>query len=389
MHTRIEINANSLMGFSLHNKTREKEVINLSGNTGISKGLLAGALIATLVLSVVASYGLTTVIGPKGERGLHGEQGPPGATGPAGPTGATGPTGPAGATGAPGANGATWLSGSSVPASSLGNNGDYYLDVANHDIYNKASGAWTKLFNIAAGANGALWFSGSGVPASGLGNDGDYYLNTANSDVYNKVSGSWTKVANIQGAIGATGPAGPAGPAGPTGATGATGPAGPAGPAGATGATGPAGPAGPQGEQGPAGPQGPPGITIVHWDSSNSKTSFLLSTDPVNVAVIGFIPPANGVVHLVVTAVAQTNGDSTDVRLGLASGGVELYHTTAGKPLGTGTETTWWPITAQAMVPVTAGTSYLFYAIAYQGPNPMYSAVLWYPYLTGVFYQTA
>jgi hypothetical protein len=61
------------------------------------------------------------------------------------------------------------------------------------------------------GANGATWFSGSGAPASGLGNNGDYYLNTANGDVYNKASGTWTIATNIKGATGATGPPGPAG----------------------------------------------------------------------------------------------------------------------------------------------------------------------------------
>jgi hypothetical protein len=50
-----------------------------------------------------------------------------------------------------------------------------------------------------------------------LGSNGDFYLDLANSDVYNKVSGSWTKVANIQGATGATGATGPAGPQGPPG----------------------------------------------------------------------------------------------------------------------------------------------------------------------------
>jgi hypothetical protein len=44
-----------------------------------------------------------------------------------------------------------------------------------------------------------------------LGNNGDFYLNLANSDVYNKVSGSWALVANIRGATGATGPQGPPG----------------------------------------------------------------------------------------------------------------------------------------------------------------------------------
>jgi hypothetical protein len=54
------------------------------------------------------------------------------------------------------------------------------------------------------------WRSGSGVPSNGLGNDGDFYLNTANGDVYSKSSGSWTLQGNIKGATGATGASGSA-----------------------------------------------------------------------------------------------------------------------------------------------------------------------------------
>jgi hypothetical protein len=50
-----------------------------------------------------------------------------------------------------------------------------------------------------AGADGATWTSGRGLPSSSLGNDGDYYLDLTNSDVYNKESGQWNKIANIQG----------------------------------------------------------------------------------------------------------------------------------------------------------------------------------------------
>jgi hypothetical protein len=60
-----------------------------------------------------------------------------------------------------------------------------------------------KMAAVAAGAAGANglndtpWLSGSGVPASSLGADGDYYLNTANNDVYTKTSGTWATVTNI------------------------------------------------------------------------------------------------------------------------------------------------------------------------------------------------
>lgn len=42
------------------------------------------------------------------------------------------------------------------------------------------------------GAPGSVWYNGSGVPSNTLGVDGDYYLDNATGNVYNKVAGSWT-----------------------------------------------------------------------------------------------------------------------------------------------------------------------------------------------------
>ena len=83
----------------------------------------------------------------KGEKGDKGETG---AQGPAGEQGETGPTGPQGE------DGATWLSGSAAPVSQ-GKDGDFYLDTATYDVYQKTSGAWSKTGNIkgATGADGA------------------------------------------------------------------------------------------------------------------------------------------------------------------------------------------------------------------------------------------
>jgi len=118
------------------------------------------------------------------------------------------------------------------------------------------------------------WSYGAGAPLAASGNIGDYYLDTATGNVYNKLNNTtWVLITNItgpQGPTGATGLTGPQGPAGPTGATGLTGAAGVAGPQGPAGATGLTGPQGPQGPAGPAGatgatgaigPQGPAGVT--------------------------------------------------------------------------------------------------------------------------------
>jgi Collagen triple helix repeat (20 copies) len=122
------------------------------------------------------------------------------------------------------------------------------------------------------GGSGSTWYEGAGAPSSATGVDGDFYLNTANGDVYQKAAGSWgAAVGNIagpqgpQGPTGPTGPTGPQGNDGPQGPQGATGPQGNDGPQGPQGATGPQGndgpqgPAGPQGNDGPQGPQGPQG----------------------------------------------------------------------------------------------------------------------------------
>ena len=110
--------------------------------------------------------------------------------------------------------------------------------------------------------------SGSGVPSASLGNDGDFYIDLKSMNFYGpKKNKRWPLPISLRGPVGATGPSGvdgkngttanatvgAPGPAGPKGDTGAT------GPAGATGATGPAGPAG--SNTGTAGPKGDTGAT--------------------------------------------------------------------------------------------------------------------------------
>jgi hypothetical protein len=172
------------------------------GKISLSTAVLAAILIVAIAVSGVVSAGVTMMVASPeelvGPQGPQGEQGPAGPAGPAGATGATGPAGPAGATGATGPAGATGATGP-------------------------------------AGANGAAWLSGSGAPDSGLGNDGDYYLDTATSDVYNKSSGTWTFATNIKGETGESGQQGPQGEQGiqgmqgEKGDTGATGEMGPPG----------------------------------------------------------------------------------------------------------------------------------------------------------------
>ena len=87
----------------------------------------------------------------------------------------------------------------------------------------------TATFITAPNGTAAKWLSGPTIPAASLGSNGDYYLQTGTGDVYAKASGAWTFTTNIKGPTGATGPQGLAGPTGAQGPVGATGPQGPAG----------------------------------------------------------------------------------------------------------------------------------------------------------------
>jgi len=83
--------------------------------------------------------------------------------------------------GANGADGASFLVGSGAPASTLGKQGDFYLDAASYDIYLKKAAGCEKIGNIAGvkgdtGEDGTSCLSGSGVPAAALGADGDTYF---------------------------------------------------------------------------------------------------------------------------------------------------------------------------------------------------------------------
>jgi hypothetical protein len=136
-----------------------------------------------------------------------------------GPSGPAGPTGPAGV-------GAAWQQGAGAPASGVGSNGDFYLNITNGDIYGpKAAGAWgSVIFNIAegqqgpAGADGRTLLNGTSAPSNATGANGDFFINTGASIIYGpKAAGVWPTGVSL------IGPAGPAGAQGPAGAAGTSG----------------------------------------------------------------------------------------------------------------------------------------------------------------------
>jgi Collagen triple helix repeat (20 copies) len=138
---------------------------------------------------------------PKGTTAITWNQtGPAGATGPAGPTGPAGLAGPIGAAGAVGAPGPTGPAGQAGPIGNTGPAGP----------------------QGPPGTNGNTVLNGTGAPASTVGNDGDFYVDTAADVLYGpKANGTWPATGTgLVGSPGSTGPAGPAGPQGPAGPAG-------------------------------------------------------------------------------------------------------------------------------------------------------------------------
>ena len=118
--------------------------------------------------------------------------------------------------GPPGAPGSVWRQGSGVPSNSTGIDGDFYLDGDAGNVYQRVLGSYNILCNIkgqngtsgtngAAGTPGSIWREGSAAPATTLGVDGDFYLNGATGDVYLRASGAYSPVANIKGSPGPAG----------------------------------------------------------------------------------------------------------------------------------------------------------------------------------------
>jgi hypothetical protein len=138
------------------------------------------------------SWNQTGPQGPAGQTGATGAQGPQGQTGQPGATGATGPQGPQGATGAQGpagpqgtagtagTNGNTVLNGTGAPSASIGNDGDFYIDIAADVLYGpKTEGAWPATGTSLIGPAGpAGTFSGQLASP-----DGQYSLSVTDSGI--------------------------------------------------------------------------------------------------------------------------------------------------------------------------------------------------------------
>ena len=144
----------------------------------------------------------------------------------------------------------TILNGTSAPRSSIGINGDFYIDTKALLFYGpKSRSGWLNPISLRGpqGATGAKGVNGTdgvdGRNSSSIGSIGPQ------------------GIAGPMGPRGEPGIPGSVGPMGPTGAIGPSGVAGVAGSAGATGLPGTAGAAGSQGPPGASGSPGSPGAT--------------------------------------------------------------------------------------------------------------------------------
>jgi hypothetical protein len=147
----------------------------------------------------------------------------------------------------------TILNGKGLPKSSLGINGDFYIDTRSLLLYGpKAKGKWPTPQSI-QGPTGAAGSDGkNGVDARAISNTN---LSSASGQV------GEAGATGEKGEKGDPGPAGIAGAPGPAGAMGVTGPAGATGSAGSNGSNGAAGAAGATGAQGATGARGETGTT--------------------------------------------------------------------------------------------------------------------------------
>jgi hypothetical protein len=94
------------------------------------------------------------------------------------------------------------LSGNGLPATSLGQVNNLYINVLTWDVYRKTGATtWSAIGNIkgATGANGSTVRVGAGVPNDALGLNGDSYVNVSTGGLYSKASGAYTLQGSLRG----------------------------------------------------------------------------------------------------------------------------------------------------------------------------------------------
>jgi hypothetical protein len=132
--------------------------------------------------------------------------------GPVGPEGPQGPPGPPGAVGPAGEDGNMMLAGEGPPSGDMGDTGDFYLNLANGELYGPKDGqGWGEPVNLSGadgqdGADGSQIYAGDGPPDAELGSEGDYFLDKMNFHLYGpKTDEGWGMPLELQGPEGPPG----------------------------------------------------------------------------------------------------------------------------------------------------------------------------------------
>ena len=120
-----------------------------------------------------------------------------------------------------GNDGRTIYGGSGAPVTTLGTEGDFYLDYAGQDMYHREAGGWIVRMNVRGikgddGRDGTIWYFGA-TPAAGFGNVGDFNFNHSSGDVHRRVATGWEPVGNFVGPKGDKGERGDKGDKGEKG----------------------------------------------------------------------------------------------------------------------------------------------------------------------------
>lgn len=127
-----------------------------------------------------------------------------------GKDGAIGPQGEKGDQGIAGINGSTIFSGKTAPSSTIGKMGDFFLNLTNGDLYGpKSSNGWGVPFSLKGatgeqGIPGSAILSGQTVPISSVGKNGDFYINLQTMTIYGPKSNSgWGEPVSLDKNVGA------------------------------------------------------------------------------------------------------------------------------------------------------------------------------------------
>lgn len=119
-----------------------------------------------------------------------------------GQDGTDGKDGQDGLNGTDGRDGSMWYNGTDTPDNTFGVDSDLYIDTDDYILYKKVDGAWTVLMTNFGkngvdgtdgtnGSDGAKWLNGTDAPTSSIGLNGDLYVDTDSFILYQKVNGSW------------------------------------------------------------------------------------------------------------------------------------------------------------------------------------------------------